>query len=296
MIAVALAAMSGLSYGASDFFGAVASQRNKATLVTVAVQFVSLLALLVAVAAWVDGTSIASDYAWGALGGLGTAVGLVTFYKALAQGPMATAASLTALWGAGIPVVAGLLLGDRPGAVTMCGIAVAIPAGVFVSVGGMSLDALATNTTPRERVAGLAAATNTKVLAITAGMGFGLFFVALSRTSGDGGLYPLIGARAASLLALVVVISAQRDWGRLARASLPIVVFTGVLDFAANAFYLTALKHGSFTWVAAISSLYPVSTVLLARVVLHERLARTQVIGLGLAAVALTLVSIGAQL
>lgn len=294
MLAVAFAALCGLSYGASDFFGAVASQKNKATLVTVVVQVISLLALLVAVFFWVGGTPLRSDYIWGAIGGLGTAVGLVTFYRALAQGPMATAASLTALWGAGIPVVTGLVLGDRPGWITMCGIAVAVPAAVLVSVGGMSLDVLATNTTPRERVAGLSSSTNTRVLAIIAGIGFGLFFVALGRTSAEAGLYPLIGARVASILALTLVITVQKDWGKIQKASLPTVVLTGLLDFAANAFYLTALKYGSFTWVAAISSLYPVSTVLLARIVLHERLARLQIVGLAMAGIALALVAVGA--
>lgn len=296
MIAVALAALSGLSYGAADFSGAIASQKNKATLVTAFVQLISLLALLVALIVWVDGTPTTADYAWGCLGGLGAALGLVTFYKALAQGPMATAASLTALWGAGIPVVAGLLLGDRPGWVTLFGIAVAVPAAVLVSVGGMSLDALATNTTPRERVAGLASSANTKLLAIVAGIGFGLFFIAIGRTNEDAGLYPLIGARVASIGALVAIISMQRDWKKLEKTAIPVVVITGLLDFAANAFYITALKYGSFTWVAAISSLYPVSTVLLARVLLHERLARLQIVGLVMAGIALTLVAVGAQI
>lgn len=294
MIAVVLAALSGLSYGSADFAGAIASQRNKATLVTVVGQFVSLLALLVAVIVWVDGTATTADYLWGAVGGLGAALGLVMFYKALAQGPMATAASLTALWGAGIPVVTGLALGDVPGWVQLLGIAIAVPAAVLVSVGGLSLETLATNTTPRERVAGLADAANTKALAIIAGGGFGLFFVALSRTSEDAGLYPLVGARVASILALVIVITIQKDWEPIDTRALPAIVLTGVLDFAANAFYLTALKYGSFTWVAAISSLYPVSTVLLARVVLHERLARLQLVGLMMAGMALTFVAIGA--
>lgn len=294
MIAVAFAALCGLSYGASDFAGALASQKNKATIVTAAVQLVSLIALLIAILLWVDGSPTQSDYLWGALGGLGTAVGLVTFYKALAQGPMATAASLTALWGAGIPVVTGLALGDIPGWIQLCGIAVAVPAAVMVSVGGMSLDVLATNTTPRERVAGLSSSVNTRVLAITAGIGFGLFFVALGRTSEDAGLYPLVGARVASILAMFLVIAARRDWEKIEKQALPIIIVTGLLDFAANAFYLTALKYGSFTWVAAISSLYPVSTVLLARLILKEMLARLQIIGLGMAAIALTLVAIGA--
>ena len=294
MIAVAFAALSGLSYGSADFAGALASQRNKATLVTAVGQLVSLLALLVAVVVWVDGEATRADYLWGALGGLGAALGLVMFYKALAQGPMATAASLTALWGAGIPVITGLALGDVPGWIQLCGIAVAVPAAVLVSVGGMSLDSLATNTTPRERVAGLSSSTNTKVLAIIAGIGFGLFFVALGQTNEDAGLYPLVGARVASIVALVLVISMQRDWERIEAGAMPLIALTGVLDFAANAFYLTALKYGSFTWVAAISSLYPVATVLLARVVLQERLARLQIVGMVMAGTALTLVAIGA--
>lgn len=294
MIAVALAALSGLSYGAADFAGAFASRNHKATLVTAVGQVVSLLALLVAVFFWVGGTATTADYVWGAIGGLGAALGLVMFYRALAQGPMATAASLTALWGAGIPVVTGLALGDIPGWLQLLGIAVAVPAAVLVSVGGLSLDLLATNTTPRERVAGLANAANTKVLAVVAGGGFGLFFVALSRTGEEAGLYPLVGARVASILALTVVISVNRDWTPMDRSIAPVVVLTGLLDFAANAFYLTALKYGSFTWVAAISSLYPVATVLLARTILHERLARPQIAGLAMAGVALTCVAVGA--
>ena len=294
MIAVAFAALSGLSYGASDFCGAIASQRNKVALVTAAAQFVSLVALLVAIVLWVDGTPRPVDYVWGAFAGLSVAFALVLFYRALAQGPMATAASLTALWGAGIPVVTGLLLGDRPSPLRLLGIAVAVPAAVLVSVGGMSLGSLAARTTPRERVAGLSQSTSTKLLAIGAGIGFGLFFVTLGRTSPDAGLYPLVGARAASLAALVAVVTIQREWGPIAAKSVPAVLLTGVLDFSANTFYLTAIKYGSFTWVAAISSLYPVATVLLARVVLGERLARLQILGLMLAGVALFLVAAGA--
>jgi drug/metabolite transporter (DMT)-like permease len=294
MIALVLAALSGLSYGASDFCGAFASQKNEATLVTAAMQVVSLVALIIGVIVWGDASPTGADFFWGAIGGLGAALGLVTFYKALAQGPMATAASLTALWSAGIPVIAGLILGDRPGPITLIGIAIAVPAAVLVSVGGLTIDRMPTDTTPRERVAGLTGSVSTRTLAITAGLGFGLFFIALSRTSADSGLYPLMSARAASILGLALVVTAQSHWAPIARRWWLIIAITGVLDFAANAFYLTALKHGSFTWVAAISSLYPVSTVLLARIVLDEKLMRLQVYGLGMAGLALTLVGVGA--
>lgn len=293
MIAVGLAAVSALSYGASDFTGAVASKKNDATVVTVAVQAVSLIALGAIIVVFPSGRLIAVDLVWGAVGGLGTALGLVMFYKALALGPMSVAAALTALWSSAIPVVTGLALGDRPGAVTLVGIGVAIPSAVLVSIeggdGGAALGA-----TPRERAARWRQQARTRLLAVVAGIGFGLFFVALSRTSPDAGLHPLLGARAASISGLTIALVASKHRSGFGARWWPTIVLAGLLDCAANSFYLGAVQLGSLTWVAAISSLYPVSTVLLARVVLGERLGRVQIGGLGTAAAALVLVGIGA--
>ena len=133
----------------------------------------------------------------------------------------------------------------------------------------------------------------TRLISVIAGLGFGLFFVALSRTSSDAGLFPLLGARAASITVLALVITGRRVWSPISRPSWPYVLIAGVLDCAANGFYLTALGRGTFVWVAAIASLYPVSTVLLARVVLKERLAPIQVLGLAAAGGALVLIAIG---
>ena len=88
-------------------------------------------------------------------------------------------------------------------------------------------------------------------------------------------------------------LTVRGAWTRVSRASWPFVLVAGLLDCAANSFYITALSHGTFTWVAAISSMYPVATVLLARAVLKERLASVQVAGLGLAAGALVLIAVG---
>lgn len=292
MIAIAFAAVSALSYGAADFSGALASKENDATVVTAAVQVASLLALIGIVIVFPQDELRAVDLGWGAVGGLGAAFGLVTFYKALAIGPMSVAASLTALWSTTVPVAAGLLLGERPGPITLAGIAVAVPAGVLVSLGG-SGDA-GTELTPRERTLAWQHQTRTRRLAVAAGFGFGLFFVALSRTSPDAGLYPLLGARVASIAALAAVILRGRIVADLAIRWWPVVIVAGLLDCAANSFYLLALRHGSLTWVAAISSLYPISTVLLARLVLSERLARVQFYGIGAAGLALVLFGIGA--
>jgi drug/metabolite transporter (DMT)-like permease len=293
MLAVALAAVAALSYGASDFSGAVASKANNAMMVTIGAQTISLASLGVVLWVHPDGRFDLVDGAWGALGGLGVTVGLVMFYRALAIGPMSVAAALTALWGSALPVAAGLILGDRPGTVTLLGIGVAIPSAVLVSTERDQGPGLAT-LTPRDRAALWRAQAETRLLAVIAGIGFGLFFIALSRTSTEAGLYPLVGARAASIISLALVLSTTRQWAPITRSWWFPVIIAGLLDCAANASYLLAVRRGSLSWVAAISSLYPVSTVLLARLILDEKLARLQLLGMGTAAVALALVGVGA--
>lgn len=294
MIAVVLAVMAGVSYGSADFFGAVASKRTSAVLVTVTMQAVSLVALNAWLVAVPDYQRHLGDLAWGAIGGLGAAMALVCFYRALAIGPMSTAAAITGIVGTVIPVVAGLLTGDRPGGMTMAGVVLCVPAATLVAGGATGRRGLAEFGSPRERLVIQERTAHTRQLALAAGVGFGVFFVALAQVSGDGGLFPLLGARSASVLALGVLLTVRRGWTGLAPGSWKPVVAAGVFDCAANGLYLLALEHGQLSWVAALTSLYPVATVVLARVVLAERLERSQVIGLGLAAAALVLVTGGA--
>ncbi len=151
MLAVVYAALAGLSYGAADFSGAIAAKRDDATLVTLVVQVVSLLALGAVLLVFSTGEILGSDMVWGAVAGLGAAAALALFYRALAIGPMSTAASLTALVGAAIPVIVGLLLGEVPGPITMIGVAIAVPAAVLVSVGGTGIRGQPVGLPPRER-------------------------------------------------------------------------------------------------------------------------------------------------
>lgn len=294
VIAVVFAVLSGLSYGASDFSGALATKKNNAALVTIVVQIVSLVALGGALYLLDDGTLIAKDLAWGAVAGIGATVGLTTFYKALATGPMSTAASVTGLVGSLVPVATGLLLGEVPNDITLAGIALAIPAAIVVSVGAVGLRSIAADANPRARTLSRSRASVTRGLSVIAGFGFGLFFVALAQTSGDGGLYPLLGARSASILVLTLVLSTTRSWERVDSGAWPAIAVAGVLDCSANSLYLLALEGGSFTWVAAVVSLYPVGTVLLARLILKEHITRVQLGGLAAAAAALVLISLGA--
>jgi len=300
MLAVFFAALSGLSYGASDFSGGLASKRSDPVAVALVMQVVSLLSLVVVLVVFPRGQLLARDLVWGGLAGLGIAVGLTAFYRALAQGPMSTAASVTGLVGSLIPVVAGLGLGHVPGALTLVGIGLAIPAGIAVSVGGLARAVLGRDLGPRSRARASRQQARTRGLALLAGSGFGFFFVSLAQTSADGGLHPLLGARFAAiavLLAALGLLAIRRGSGpraTVARADGPAVVVAGVLDCAANSFYLLALEGGSLTWVAAVVSLYPAATVLLARIVLAERIVRVQAAGLAGAGVALVLVGVGA--
>lgn len=294
MIAVLFAALSGLSYGAGDFSGALATKRNDAALVTAVVQVISLVALTLLLMFTFDGTVLATDLAWGAIGGLGATVGLTTFYRALADGPMSTAASVTALVGSLLPVTAGLLLGEIPNSPTLVGIALAIPSAIIVSVGGLEAHALANTLNPRARSEARAQIAATRRLSIIAGLGFGLFFIALAQTSADSGLFPLVSARGASIAMLVVVLTMKGSWSRIDRRDYGSITIAGLLDCSANSFYLLALTDGSVTWVAAVVSLYPVATVLLARILLKENLSRIQIAGLVMATSALVFVGLGA--
>ncbi|MEZ5378420.1 MAG: DMT family transporter [Acidimicrobiales bacterium] len=293
MLAVIFGALAGLSYGAADFSGAVASKKTSATVVTVAMQVVSLLALFGVLAIFPEDQRLVSDLVWAGLGGIGIAVGLTTFYQALAIGPMSTAAALTALIGSLVPLLASLALGERPGPITMGGILLSIPAVMLVSAGAADGGASGRMAAPRERVRLANEAGKTRALSVMAGLGFGAFFVALSRTSEDGGLFPLLGARGASIAVLCLMLTVTQTWEPVDKTAWKPVIVAGVLDCAANALYLTALQQGQLSWVAALTSLYPVSTVLLAWLLLKERITKVQLLGLAMAAGALSLVAYG---
>ena len=173
---------------------------------------------------------------------------------------MSVVAPITALLSAAVPVVAGYAEGERPGAAAVVGMALALVAIVLVSAeGGGSL-----------RPPTSAAVT----YALGAGLGFGLFFVALSHTGDDAGMWPLVAARGAS----VAVVGSVALLGFIPRTpptpgSRALTAAAGALDAHANVLYLLAVREGLVSVVSVLAALYPVSTVVLARVVLHERFA-----------------------
>jgi drug/metabolite transporter (DMT)-like permease len=178
-----------------------------------------------------------------------------------------------------VPVAVGLALGERPSGWALAGVALALPA--------IALIAREHGDRPRR-------VTRTVLLAaVAAGLGFGFFFVALARTSGTSGLWPLVGARTASIGLLITALLVTRRRVTLPAGAWGITLVAGVLDTTANAVYLAAATRGLLSLVAVIAALYPASTVVLARLVLHERLERSQLGGFVLAAVAVGLVAAG---
>jgi drug/metabolite transporter (DMT)-like permease len=174
--------------------------------------------------------------------------------------------------------VVGFVQGERPGALAIGGIVLAIGAVALIS------GALGTHThnTARHIVA----------LAAFVGACFGTLFVFLDRTDAESGMWPLVIARFASVPLLLAVTAARRVSPARDRGSLLIAIAAGVFDMGANVLYLEAVRGGMMSIVAAVASLYPASTVALAFAVDKERLGRWQMLGIGVAAAALVLVSL----
>jgi drug/metabolite transporter (DMT)-like permease len=278
-VAVVLALGSAVVYGASDFLGGLASRRASVFGVVALSQIGGLVALF-ALLPWLGGPVTLADLGWGAAAGLLGATGLVVFFRALSRGVMSVIAPVTAVTAAAVPVLAGLLGGNRVGPWAGAGILLALVAVVLVSAeGGLGQLRAA-------RPASLTAP-------LIAGTAFGCFFVLLDRTSADAGLTPLVAARLASVVLVVVVALAVRRPLRVGRPALPLVLASGVGDMTANALFLLATQQpGQLAITGVLASLYPVSTVVLAQSLLRERLVPAQFAGLAAAIGAVVLITL----
>lgn len=265
--------LSAVTYGAADFFGGFATKRTNVFSVMVVSQVFGSALLLVAVPFFAAGDVTARALTAGALAGVAGAAGVGFFYKGLSIGRMSVVAPITAVLSACFPVVFGLVTGERPSGIALAGVALALAAVGLISSSPES--PAQAGEIPPER-AGLPHA-------LVAGVGFGLFFIFLSRGGEDAGLWPLVGARFGSLSTMVIGALAFRKPMRPGAGSLAPIVATGLLDVTANLFYLLSTRHGLLSVVAVVTSMYPASTVLLARVILGERLHLIQALGLAVA-------------
>ncbi|MGY1702646.1 EamA family transporter [Geodermatophilus sp. SYSU D00766] len=280
-MALVLALASAVVYGMADFCGGIASRRAAAATV-VAISQAAGLVLVALLLPWLGGEPAGTDLVWGAVAGIAGGAGLLLFYRALATGVMSVVAPVTAVSAAALPVLAGLALGERLGAAAAVGIVLALAAVVLVSAeGGLS-------SLRSARLGSVGPA-------LAAGAGFGLFFVLLERTGDDAGLTPLAAARVVSVLLVGALALGTVRSLRVPRRVLPVVLLAGVGDMAANALYLLATQAGGQLAITGVlASLYPASTVVLAQLVLRERLAGAQRAGLAVATAAVVLIALPA--
>ena len=277
VLALTLALASSVVWGVADFSGGSLTRRLPTFAVTVISQGAGFVALLVALA--VHGGLGGRSFLLGIAAGAGGGAGLAAFYRALSLGTMSVVSPIAAC-GAVVPFAVSIATGERPSLVAV--------AGAVLALGGAVLASL------EERRATSPERARAVVLAVVAAGALGLFvyFLGLGSREGDA-LSTLVGARVGSLGLLVVLALVRSAPLRVARTSLAAVAAVGLADVTANALFAYASGHGLLALVSVLGSLYPVVTVLLAHVLLGERLTRPQQLGVGIALVGVAAIAGG---
>ena len=276
-----VATLSSVLYGSSDFAGGVAAKRAPALIVTWFSGFPALAVLILALP-FTYGAPSGADWAWAAAAGACGAAGASLIYYSLALGPVSVASPIFCVVGISVPVLVGVLLGERPTALAWTGVALAV----------ISIPPL-TRTDAAEGAHTRANLQRTVLVAILTGLVVGWFLVFVARISSRAGFLPLVLARCVAIAALSLVALAMRLPLRPPAGASRVAFTAGALDSAANVAYFLAVRGAPMALVAAIVSLAPATTVLLARATLGERWSVSQRLGLALALAAGACISLG---
>lgn len=277
MTAIALALVSSLAYGITDFVAGMTSRRAHVLVVGSLAQPIGVV-LLLAVMPLVGGTPSIGALGWGALAGVGGAFAYFLLFRSLAIGPMSVASPLSALVSAILPVLAGLAFGEILSPLAVVGIALGLVAVLLVSRQHES------NPHPVTR--------HVVVMSLSSGVFISMFFIALERSPDDSGLWPLLWSRVVCGILMAAAAAAGRFLARPSRDVVGMITLSATLDVIATVSFLLATRAGLLAIVAVIVALYPAATILLARFVLHERLQWVQRVGMALAAAAVALLAV----
>ena len=274
LVSPGLSLSAAASWGAPDFSGGLAAKRADSFGVVVVAHGTGLLFMVLLALVVHEAVPDRAALLWGAAAGLVGGIGLAALYKALAIGTMGINAPLSAVITAVLPLLFSFFTEGLPRMWQLAGFALAL----------VSIWLIAAQPGARERNRGGG-------LAVIAGIGFSGFLLFSKFAAAHAVFWPLVAARAAStLLMLTIVLLRGRSW-KPAASALPYMLVAGVLDSGANALYIAATQRGRLDVAAVLSSLYPASTVILARVFLKERLSRMQLAGIVAALVAVALIA-----
>jgi drug/metabolite transporter (DMT)-like permease len=281
VLGLGLALSSSLSWGVADFIGGLQSRRLPVLKVVLITQGVGFTLVVIAILIRGSGPPGFLKLLPAVGGGVAGVAGLSAFYQALSIGTMSIVAPIAAT-GVAVPVIVGIAGGDRPAAIQVVGI-VAATAGVVLASRESETEQ------PRRHVA-----TRTSVaLALVAALGFGTFFVGLRAGARADVLWALFASRGAGVAALVGAAIALRPAGRVEPSDWPLLLAMAVLDLGANVLFAIATRHGLLSIVSVAGSLYPLATVVLARVILGERVRRVQELGIVAAIAGVALIAAG---
>jgi drug/metabolite transporter (DMT)-like permease len=276
LLAIAFGLASAASWGSGDFSGGLATRQGSVYSVVLISQLIGAVFLVALAFSLGERVASPGNLILGGLAGVSGAIGLVALYRGLASERMGVVAPIAAMVTAAIPILVSLFTEGLPAASQLVGFGIALSAVWLLSSGG---DGGAI----QARELGLAA---------TAGLGFGAFFLLIDRVSESAVLWPLVAARVASIGFLLLLTMARRGWERPARNLLPLIALSGIFDTGGNAFFAMATRMGRLDIAAVLSSLYPAATVLLAWLILKERLMPQQWIGIIAALVALVFIAL----
>ncbi len=275
-MAILFSLLSAFSYGISDFLGGMFAKKVSAWQIAVVGQSSSTICAVTAGIA-IGGDVATSDWVWAGVAGLGGGFGTAFLYRGLANGRMSVIAPVSAIGTALVPVAFGLITGDRPSLLVLVGVCCAFPAIYLIS------QVIDTDPTHEGGV----------IDGVLAGLGFGFMFAMLGQVGPDANLLPVGLSQLTSVLGIILTATVLRQpWVPRTKAAFKPLMM-GPLGLIATGSFLYATHHGLLSVVSVISSLYPASTVILAALVLREKIHTNQAIGLALAATAVALVAAG---
>jgi drug/metabolite transporter (DMT)-like permease len=302
VLAILLSLAAAVGYGSSDFAAGLATRRASVIRVTLLAEAASVAVVGVALALIGAHPPSVRAVAWGSAAGLAGVAGAMALYLGFRHAAFSVAATLSAVGSAGFSVLAGLLLGERPTVLALIGIALALPAIAGVSASahepsGGEVAEEATGASPPSP--GKPAITGRRWLpagvsyGLVAGACFALLFIGLNQAGSGSGLWPVFCSQVAALLAVGGVAAFTGDL-RLPEASGGrLAAVAGLTGGPGTISFFLATHHGLLAVAAVITSLYPAVTIMLARVLLGERLTVIRLAGLSLAAASVALIAVG---
>ena len=273
-----LGVASALGWGSADFCGGLASRRATVYSVLLVSELTGLIVLLPLPFLFHESLPGRDVFLMSSLAGLGGTIGLMLLYRALAEGQMSIAAPVSGLVAAVIPVTVSTFRDGLPGPITLLGFGLALVAIWLISVGGKSIQMLGADL-------------RALLLPFLAGFTFGAYFLFTNLASQHATYWPLVFSRTLSTLILLLYLGIKREPLRITSAPIRQAALGGLLDVLANFFYVLTGQLGRLDVAAVLGSLYPGTTVLLAWLVLKERLNRTQGIGILAALTAIALIA-----